>query len=39
MIINYKTIISLGPKNINYLVGKYDKLLEIPLKEAVKKAH
>jgi hypothetical protein len=36
---NYRTVIGFGPKNIKYLLSKYDKLLELPKAKAVKDAH
>lgn len=39
MIMNYRTIISFGRKNINFLLAKYDKLLEQPHYDNIKSAH
>mmetsp|Transcript_33222 Transcript_33222/g.23956 ORF Transcript_33222/g.23956 Transcript_33222/m.23956 type:complete len:126 (+) Transcript_33222:2886-3263(+) len=36
---NYRTVISLGEKNVDYLLGKYGDLLIIPHRTGVKKAH
>ena len=30
IIMNYRTVISLGDKNVNYILDKYNKLLSIP---------
>jgi ABC-type transport system involved in Fe-S cluster assembly fused permease/ATPase subunit len=39
VIMNYRTVISFGQKNIHFLLDKYDKLLEEPNKRGVKNAH
>jgi ATP-binding cassette subfamily B (MDR/TAP) protein 1 len=39
IIINYRTVIAFGPKNIEYLVSKFDKLLQQPNKSGIKDAH
>ncbi|CDW90801.1 abc transporter family protein [Stylonychia lemnae] len=39
IIINYKTVVSLGEKNVNYLVQKYQDLLEEPKRMDIKHAH
>ncbi|CDW71198.1 abc transporter [Stylonychia lemnae] len=39
VILNYKTVISFGPKNITYLMQKYHKLLEEPIMINKKVAH
>lgn len=36
---NYRTIISLGEKNVHYLLGRYYKLLEEPHRVGIKRAH
>ncbi|CDW86275.1 abc transporter [Stylonychia lemnae] len=36
---NYKTVISFGPKNIGYLIEKYNLLLLEPQRNAIKYAH
>jgi len=36
---NYRTVISLGAKNIDSILEKYDNLLVEPNKQAVKNAH
>jgi ATP-binding cassette subfamily B (MDR/TAP) protein 1 len=36
---NYRTVISFGPKNIEYLMTKYNDLLLIPCKHGAKMAH
>jgi ABC-type multidrug transport system fused ATPase/permease subunit len=39
IILNYRTVISFGEKNIHFLLDKYDVLLEEPNKMNVKNAH
>lgn len=39
MIMNYKTVISFGDKNINTVMDKYEALLAFPNKVGVKNAH
>lgn len=39
VIMNYRTIIGFGPKNVEALLNKYDKLLEYPNKQGIKGAH
>ncbi|CDW75981.1 abc transporter [Stylonychia lemnae] len=39
IIINYKTVISLGQKNIEFLVDKYRDLLQGPRKIGIRRAH
>ena len=39
MIINYRTVISFGDKNIDYVMTKYDKLLEEPNRIGIRNAH
>jgi hypothetical protein len=36
---NDRAIISFGEKNSDFLVGKFDKLLWLPMKVGIKKAH
>jgi hypothetical protein len=36
---NYKTVISFGHKNIDFLMNKFDNLLEGPNKQGIKNAH
>ena len=36
---NHKTVISLGDKNVNYILEKYNKLLKIPNQQGIKRAH
>ena len=36
---NYRTVVSFGDKNIDYLLEKYAKLLEGPRKKGIMKAH
>lgn len=39
IIINYRTIISFGDTNVQYILSRYAKMLDRPLAENVKKAH
>ena len=39
IIMNYRTVIGFGPKNVEFLVSKYSKMLEIPNLKGVKSAH
>jgi len=39
LIMNYRTVISFGPKNITFLMEKYASLLVIPNKQGIKMAH
>ena len=39
IVMNYRTIISFGEKNIDHLMNRYNKLLQEPLKNGVKNAH
>ena len=39
VIMNYRTIIGFGPRNVEALIGKYDKLLEYPNKQGIVSAH
>jgi ATP-binding cassette, subfamily B (MDR/TAP), member 1 len=39
IIINYRTVIGFGEKNVNFLLDNYNKLLEEPNRHAIKKAH
>lgn len=39
IVINYRTIISFGPKNVEFILGRYSELLVIPHEAGVKKAH
>jgi hypothetical protein len=36
---NYRTIISFGEKNVDFILKKYYKLLEGPNKQGIKRAH
>jgi hypothetical protein len=36
---NYRTVISFGEKNVDYLMSKYDQLLEYPNLVGIKNAH
>ncbi|CDW90568.1 abc transporter [Stylonychia lemnae] len=39
IIINYKTVIGLGQKNVEFLVQKYQDLLEEPRRNGIRQAH
>ena len=39
ILMNYRTVISFGEKNVDYLISRYDKLLEYPNKVGIKNAH
>ncbi|CDW89499.1 abc transporter [Stylonychia lemnae] len=39
IIINYRTVLSFGEKNIEFLIQKYDDLLEEPKRIGIKSAH
>ena len=39
IIMNYKTIISLGEKNVDFILEKYHRLLEEPNQQGIKRAH
>jgi ATP-binding cassette subfamily B (MDR/TAP) protein 1 len=39
IIMNYRTVIGFGPKNIRYLLKNYETLLEIPNAKGVRNAH
>jgi hypothetical protein len=39
MILNYRTIISFGEKNLQSLKDKYDSLLQVPKHDSIKNAH
>jgi hypothetical protein len=39
VIMNYRTVISFGEKNINYLMNKYENLLAEPNLENIRSAH
>ena len=39
IIVNYRTVIGFGEKNVEYLLQKYDNLLEKPNTDGVKTAH
>jgi len=39
IIMNYRTIISLGDKNVDFILEKYYKLLEEPNRQGIKRAH
>ena len=39
IIMNHRTIISLGEKNVNFILFKYNLLLDEPNKQGIKRAH
>jgi hypothetical protein len=39
IIINYRTVISFGKKNIDHLMSSFDKLLVQPKRQGIKNAH
>jgi len=39
MLINYRTVISFGDKNVEFVMSRFDKLLEEPNKMGVRNAH
>lgn len=39
IIMNYRTIISFGEKNIDFILSRYYKLLEEPNRQGIKRAH
>ena len=39
IIMNYRTIISLGDKNVEYILERYYRLLEEPNRQGIKRAH
>jgi ABC-type multidrug transport system fused ATPase/permease subunit len=39
IVINYRTIISFGPKSVDFILGRYGELLIIPHESGVKRAH
>jgi len=39
VILNYRTVISFGEKNVQFILEKYDDLLIEPHRQAVKAAH
>lgn len=39
IIINYRTVIGFGEKNIDYLLTKFDSLLAVPQQDGIKVAH
>ena len=38
-VINYRTVSSFGPKNVDFILGRYSELLVIPHEAGVKRAH
>ena len=38
-LMNYKTVVSFGKKNIDFLINRYEILLQEPHKKGIKKAH
>jgi ATP-binding cassette, subfamily B (MDR/TAP), member 1 len=39
IIMNYRTVVGFGEKNVDYLLGKFDELLEVPNQQGIKNAH
>jgi ATP-binding cassette, subfamily B (MDR/TAP), member 1 len=39
IIMNYRTVIGFGEKNVDYLLTKFDELLEVPNMKGIKSAH
>lgn len=39
IIMNYRTIISLGEKNVDFILYRYYQLLDGPYKQGIKRAH
>jgi len=39
IIINYRTVIAFGPKNVDLILDRYAELLVIPREAGIKKAH
>lgn len=39
ILMNYRTVISFGEKNIDHLLGKFDALLEEPALKGIKEGH
>ncbi len=39
IIMNYRTVIGFGEKNVDYLLTKFDKLLEVPNMQGIRSAH
>jgi hypothetical protein len=39
IIMNYRTVIGFGQKNVDYLLTKFDELLEVPNMQGIKNAH
>lgn len=39
LIINYRTVISFGDKNLQFVLNKYGELLVVPHKAGIKRAH
>jgi hypothetical protein len=39
LIMNYRTVISFGPKNILFIIEKYNSLLDVPRRKGIKMAH
>ena len=39
IIMNYRTVISLGEKNVDFILAKYHHLLEGPNRQGIKRAH
>lgn len=39
IIINYRTVISFGEKNVDFILGRYSELLIVPHRAGIKRAH
>lgn len=39
IIINYRTVISFGEKNVDFILSRYSELLVIPHRAGIKRAH
>lgn len=39
IILNYRTVISLGDKNVDFILGRYTELLVVPHRAGIKRAH
>ena len=39
IILNYRTVIAFGPKNVDMILERYSALLVIPREAGIKKAH
>ena len=39
VVMNYRTVISFGQKNVDFILGRYAELLIIPQQAGIKRAH